>query len=781
MRILLLLSLIPTSVWAYLTPRFTGGVDAKWYAYALLDHIQQTRAGIFPVWVGQGEFMFNGAVHPYRSAPAYQNLGSLLDWLSSGTLGVFAVQHATVLVSFVASLFVAYAVLVRLAPDRRGWAALTAAVYALSPGLLGLIAAQEMYMSYMTAPLVALAGGMLLSVLRAVAWRDCLGLAAALSGLWYCHTPIALWTAVAVFGVLALHAVMQADFGRRAVALATMGLAVACLSYFHFRNVGEVTAPGALRVLLREWPLAVGALALLALGRAMRTRDRMTWLGAAVLIALTLWRSWQLGVALAGATVLAWAWCARRPSKEPMLEWGAVIVVTVFLLGLVRVGSGAPCSPAADAMAAFTPNFWPGAFLPIRASFALSDVQPGWGALALGLAGAAGALTVSRRRPELVPLSAMAVVFALLVLPLPLVSRQLWGVVPVEILVATSGVPNFRLSPAWTMLLCFGGFAAITATERPRRERLVLIALAAAAAWGAWQIQIFNRRVAALEQNEVQSGDLLRTELVPLGVYPFNFLNVPPRFSHGVMDVRSETRLLTPSLTVEQGHRAPSVGRDFVLVMRPDPSVSWARSGQTVTVQPGERLRLEFEFREPGRAGVLILSGSRFYREYILPSSGGAESFGSGETNGRDIKVWNSLELPVEFEFFWASPEPVPAGGVELARVTVFADHLPNAVRIESLIPLRARVSAREPGVLETPRRHLAGYRAWVNGREVPYIQTLAGQIGVPVPAGESVVELSFEGTAAVKRALWLSAASWALVIGALILAIGWNFLRGSG
>ena len=46
-------------VWAVLpffTDRLMGGVDARWYAYKLADFVTQWRAGVFPVFLGQGSW-----------------------------------------------------------------------------------------------------------------------------------------------------------------------------------------------------------------------------------------------------------------------------------------------------------------------------------------------------------------------------------------------------------------------------------------------------------------------------------------------------------------------------------------------------------------------------------------------------------------------------------------------------------------------------------------------------------------------------------------------------
>src|SRR3954471_21111757 len=71
-----------------------GSGDAYWYTIMLADFTTQLRAGIFPVWVGQSEFAFNGAVSPLRFAPWFQHAGGLLDLLTAHALHPVALKNA---------------------------------------------------------------------------------------------------------------------------------------------------------------------------------------------------------------------------------------------------------------------------------------------------------------------------------------------------------------------------------------------------------------------------------------------------------------------------------------------------------------------------------------------------------------------------------------------------------------------------------------------------------------------------------------------------------------
>lgn len=182
---------------AYLTPRLLGGGDARWYHLILADAVTQFRAGVFPVFVGQTDFAFNGAVFPLRVAPYYQYFAGFLDLITGRSLSFIGLQNLTVVLSFVAGALSAYKSLVWLAPEQRWSATLLALLYVMCPGVLGLLYAQDLYMSCMTIPWVPPA------VAAMVRWSDDKAdahagyiLAASLAALWWGHSPIAFWASL---------------------------------------------------------------------------------------------------------------------------------------------------------------------------------------------------------------------------------------------------------------------------------------------------------------------------------------------------------------------------------------------------------------------------------------------------------------------------------------------------------------------------------------------------------------------------------------------------------
>ncbi len=209
-RLLLLATVATWLLHPFATARQIGAGDALWYANMLADFVTQLRAGVFPIFVGQTDYAFNGAVYPLRVAPFYQHLAGVLDLLTGRQLGIFALQHLCVLVVGYAGIFSSYFALNQLAPGQRWSAAGLAILYLSCPGLLGTIYTQDLYMTWMTIPFVPWVVYGLARPFSADALKTQIILGAALAALWWAHAPIALWLtliAVAAQGLrlVALH------------------------------------------------------------------------------------------------------------------------------------------------------------------------------------------------------------------------------------------------------------------------------------------------------------------------------------------------------------------------------------------------------------------------------------------------------------------------------------------------------------------------------------------------------------------------------------------------
>lgn len=198
--------LAAVAVWIFhpfATSRFYGTGDALWYSNMLADFVLQWRAGVFPVWVGQTEYAFNGAVYPLRVAPMYQHVGGVLDILTLHRLSFFQLQHLIVIITGLAATATCYTCLASLAPRHRWNAALLTALYITCPAILSLIFVQDLYMSWMTVPLIPIAVYGLVRTFEADDFWGWWAVALGVGGLWLSHAPIAFWT-TAIVGVVQL-------------------------------------------------------------------------------------------------------------------------------------------------------------------------------------------------------------------------------------------------------------------------------------------------------------------------------------------------------------------------------------------------------------------------------------------------------------------------------------------------------------------------------------------------------------------------------------------------
>ncbi|HEX7631686.1 MAG TPA: hypothetical protein VF388_06110 [Lacunisphaera sp.] len=169
-----------------------GGGDAYWYRIMLADFVEQVRSTGLPVWAGQTEYAFNGAVIPLRMAPWFQHAGALLDLLTARTLHYVALTNLVLALNALAAAFSAYFCFRALAPRQPWSAVLVAFLYLASPALLAPLTNSDQYMTFMATPILPVAGYALWRIFsRDHAW-DYFLLAAALAALWQTHPPIAL-------------------------------------------------------------------------------------------------------------------------------------------------------------------------------------------------------------------------------------------------------------------------------------------------------------------------------------------------------------------------------------------------------------------------------------------------------------------------------------------------------------------------------------------------------------------------------------------------------------
>lgn len=231
------------AVHPYIRSGLLGAGDARSYSQAIADFLEQWRAGIFPVFIGQSRFAFNGGFQPLRNAPYLVHLAWGFHLLSLGTLNVFALLNLTVLASILGGMLSCYAAL-RISVPRVPWLALGLAVlYGLCPGVLAPLYGGDMYPTFMTLPFVPwlVLGIEQNSASPGRTWPWALQ-AAALAAMWLAHPPVAAW-ATLLAGAAGLRTFMGDPqwrvFGRMVLAL---GIFLA-LSGYLFVSVSSLRLP----------------------------------------------------------------------------------------------------------------------------------------------------------------------------------------------------------------------------------------------------------------------------------------------------------------------------------------------------------------------------------------------------------------------------------------------------------------------------------------------------------------------------------------------------------
>ncbi len=193
------LALVPVAALAvhpYLSGNLIGAGDSYHYALQVADAVSQARSGVLPILVGQSDYAFNGNIHTLRTAPYFTHLASLLDLATGRRLSFVVLQNLTVVVTSILAAWAAF-YCVRQAGGRRPAAWLLAAIYVHSPAVMGPLAFNDMFATYMAAPWLVLCWQGMIGILRS---RDDLQAQLLASGslamVWYAHPPLAAWITV---------------------------------------------------------------------------------------------------------------------------------------------------------------------------------------------------------------------------------------------------------------------------------------------------------------------------------------------------------------------------------------------------------------------------------------------------------------------------------------------------------------------------------------------------------------------------------------------------------
>lgn len=387
----LVLALLPValfSVGPYVGGTLVGAGDGQHYALQVADFVAQSRTGVMPVFAGNSAYAFNGNIHTLRTAPYFTHLAGVLDSVTLHRLGPVELQNLTVCCTAMLAAAAAYFAARHASGRQRLIAWLLAALYVLSPALVGPLSLNDMFATYMAAPWLVLfwfaLGGL-------VSGRDArtfslIG-AGTLAMIWYAHSPLGAWATVVAVGTLLLHLGRQrfARYDWRPLVVAAFFFAgLAAYAWISVETLGNPSAPlsvppfpkfgfpetaamlrealvpyraGAVTVLQFGLPLGILLVVTLALG--CRRRSGLWPLVVAIaflllllfpwpaiseslwrvvpdrLVALTTWPTQRFYPLLAAATIAGSAFALGHATRRRAAR---VLTVALLILGIAWSG-----------------------------------------------------------------------------------------------------------------------------------------------------------------------------------------------------------------------------------------------------------------------------------------------------------------------------------------------------------------------------------------------------------------------------------------------------------
>ncbi|MFZ5494446.1 MAG: hypothetical protein ACOZE5_03795 [Verrucomicrobiota bacterium] len=400
----------------------------------------------------------------------------------------------------------------------------------------------------------------------------------------------------------------------------------------------------------------------------------------------------------------------------------------------------------------------------------LGDFQLGYGLG--GLAVVAAGLALVRRNGSALLLLGLAALLFVMTAPVPGLHRWLWTQAPAVFFNLTNQWPMQRLYLLIALLVMLA-FALVWRTPEVRHPLLrdaLRLALLAVVVWSGWQgLRFLGRGFATRSSEEaIKRGHVSgNINLTPIS---YALLGSPGSFVNGVMDPAFEFRLLAPFDAHETASnwtaRLPATPehKQGVFIAREGERPDILDLSPRLTLRPGAHYRLDFKFLVPAATATLQLRGPTMFRQYPLPAAGGPRGFGMRPGNNQALTLWTGQAEPEEIALRVVAPGIAggPWAGSRFAEFT-FDRIEPSAlpVRLESLHPLRAQVVTPDAGYLETPRMFIPGYEATVNGQSVRVQPSPERLLMLPVPAGESRVEVRYAGTWITRLAFWTGIAGW--------------------
>jgi hypothetical protein len=379
-------------------------------------------------------------------------------------------------------------------------------------------------------------------------------------------------------------------------------------------------------------------------------------------------------------------------------------------------------------------------------------------------------ITISLLRKNITSLVLLCVATFLLsfTVPVPFLHKFLWDNSPSVIFYLTNQWPMQRLYLPITILIIVS-FAVVWRPIRIRSGllhdalRLILII---SILWTTWQSSRFISRGLSTQnsQEAIHRGHINGN--INLTSISYALIGAPSYFVNGVMDPAFEFRLLAPYdariLTSNWVAKLPNTSESSkgTFSIHPNTQVDILNIKPPLILKPGERYRLTLNFIAPPTKAVLQMIGPTMFREYSLPTAGGSNGFGMNLGNNNVLTLWTSQTTSEEVKLRLVGPNLANSqlAGAQFAHYNL--ERLDSAklpIQLESLIPIKAKVSLDSPGYLETPRLYIPGYEATVNGVASRVQRSPEGMVMFAVPSGESIVELKYSGLFITRLAFWIS------------------------
>ena len=304
--------------WPYLAEGIVGAGDAYWYTNTVADYVMQMRAGFFPLWAAQSDYSFYGGIFPLRLAPYLAHLAGVIDLATGRQLPAYAIMNGALAASLTGGVVSMYLCLGRVAPGRP-WSLMGLALcYGLSPGVLGMAYAQDLYMSVCTLPFLPVA---FLGAYRSFTHNDAgarMLMVGGVAAAWLAHPPIGMWCGLVIAATQVVR-LLQQDSWRATWKYDAVGagwfVLLTAYSFVSVRSLG---------------PLSGGTLAATAHYHFIKETFPANWLPlSAPLRGLP---SLQLGYGLAALGLLA-AGFARGPGQRParLFLWCAAGLIVLLL------------------------------------------------------------------------------------------------------------------------------------------------------------------------------------------------------------------------------------------------------------------------------------------------------------------------------------------------------------------------------------------------------------------------------------------------------------------